>query len=203
MYILTKDKFTARQIILSGGFSLDTNLIIALKSSDGESALSRIVSQFSAYVRTVLRNFSNGSLNADDLDELCSDVFFNLWLHRADLNENVGLKPYLSISAKNAVKNRLRAKKPPTEDVDELDFPSDLSIEKTAELNDMMRQLQIAFQTLSDSERELFLRYFFYGEKTADIARVMGLNENTARSKLSRVRGKLKDFLIKRGYDHV
>lgn len=179
------------------------NGLIAELKSGGESVLYRIVGEFSGYVLTVIRNFAGGALSAQDIEELCSDVFFRLWHHREDLDESLGLKPYLSVCAKNAVKNRLRQLKQPLDDIDELIIPSELSVEKTAELNEMMEHLNNALTELSEEEREIFLRYFFYGEKTAEIAKALGINENTARSKLSRTRNKLKDYLEQRGFDYV
>ncbi len=186
---------------------MENELIAALKSEDGEQALYKILELFSGYVCTVLRNFSGGSLSAEDTEELCSDVFRQLWFHRENLRCDAGLKPYLSVCAKNAVKNRFRSLNSPAagaESIDDFDvLPSELSIERAAELDEMMTELQKAVKTLSADEQEIFLRYFFYGEKTAAIAKILGINENTARSKLSRARGKLKEFLINRGYEYV
>ena len=180
----------------------DSELIVRLKSGD-ESVIYIISGEFSGYVLTVIRNFSGGTLSSQDMEELCSDVFFKLWQHREDLNESFGLKPYLSVCAKNAVKNRLRSLKAPHEDIDELDIPDELSVEHMAELHEMMEHLNKALESLSESEREVFLRYFFYGEKTAEIASAMRINKGTARSKLSRTREKLKEYLKQRGFDYV
>ena len=180
----------------------ESGLIAELKSG-GESVLYRIVGEFSGYVMTVIRNFAGGILSAQDIEELCSDVFFQLWLHRETLDERLGLKPYLSVCAKNAVKNRLRQLKQLPDDIDGLDIPSELSVEKAAELHELMEQLNSALTKLSEEEREIFLRYFFYGEKTAEIAKALGINDNTARSKLSRTRNKLKEYLKQRGFDYV
>lgn len=167
-----------------------------------ESALYKLSDAFSAYVCTVIRNFSGGMLSAQDTEELCGDVFFNLWEHRGRLDAEIGLKPYLSVCAKNAVKNRLRSLRQ-HESIDELEIASDINIERAAELNAMMRCIERALAELPEDERSVFLRFFFYGEKTAAIARAEGLNENTVRSKLSRTKKKLRDYLEQRGFDYV
>ena len=186
-----------------GGIHVTDNELIAGLKSGGESVIYIISAEFSGYVMTVIRNFAGGALSPQDMEELCSDVFFKLWQHRKSLDESLGLKPYLSVCAKNAVKNRLRSLKAPTEDIDDVDVPSALSVEHLAELHEMMEHLHTALSELSESEQEVFLRFFFYGEKTAAIAKAMGLNENTARSKLSRTREKLKEYLQQRGFDYV
>ena len=51
--------------------------------------------------------------------------------------------------------------------------------------------------SLNPVDREVFLRFYYYYQKTADIAADMGLNESTVRTKLNRGRAKLRDFLLR------
>lgn len=41
------------------------------------------------------------------------------------------------------------------------------------------------------------IRFYYYYQKSADIAADMGLNESTVRTKLNRGRAKLRDFLLR------
>lgn len=173
-----------------------------LKNGD-TAALEKIIDEFSGYVCTVIRNFSRGALSEQDIDELCSDVFYGLWKRRDNLNAELGLKAYLSAIARNAVKNRFRAQKPPAEDISELELADDLSIEELAERREMMSALYEALETLSEAEREMFLRFYFYGEKSSDIAIRTGATESSVRSKLSRTRAKLREYLTERGFEYV
>ena len=186
-----------------GGIQVTDNRLAALLKGGDEGVIYIIADRFSGYVMTVIRNLAGSALSPQDMEELCSDVFFKLWQHRDGLDVSLGLKPYLSVCARNAVKNRLRSLKAPAGDIDDIDIPSGLSVEHTAELHEMTEQLKNALAELSEGEREAFLRYFFYGEKTAQIAAAMGITEGTVRSKLSRTRAKLKDYLMQRGFDYV
>ncbi|MDE6731537.1 MAG: sigma-70 family RNA polymerase sigma factor, partial [Oscillospiraceae bacterium] len=171
-----------------------------LKKGDA-AALGKIIDAFSGYVCTVIRNFSRGTLSEQDIDELCSDVFYRLWQKRDNLDAELGLKAYLSAIARNAVKNRFRAQKPPAEDISELELAEDFSIEELAERRELMRALCEALETLSDAEREVFLRFYFYGEKSSEIAIKTGAAESSVRSKLSRTRTKLREYLTERGFE--
>ncbi len=185
-------------------------LIAALKSR-GEEVLYKIADEYSAYICTVMRNFAGSagiSAPPEDVEALCVDVLFAVWEHRENLDENVGLKPYLSVSAKNAVRNYLRSKsRKECDSLDELsqetEFASDLSIERTAELNEMMSALNEELDSLTKEERDIFLRRFFFGESYAMIADSLGLQEGTVRVRLSRTRAKLKKNLQQRGFDYV
>lgn len=166
-------------------------------------ALEQIIDTFSGYVCTVIRNFSRSVLSEQDIDELCADVFFNLWEHRSSLDTKMPLKAYLSAIARNAVKNRLRSQKLLTEDIDELEISDGSSIEEQAELGEAMRALDEALKQLPKRDREIFMRYYFYGESSSEIAKITGITESSVRSVLSRTRTKLKDYLTKRGFDYV
>lgn len=177
---------------------------LAAKLKNGSTAaLGEIIDGFSGYVCTVVRNFSRGTLTEDEIDELTGDIFYKLWESRERLDENIGLRAYLSTSARNAVKNRFRDTGAPPEDISELEIADGISVEDQAELNEMMRCLDEGLKTLPDREREVFARFYFFGERTSGIARVMGLSEVNVRAILSKTRSKLKDYLMKRGYDHV
>ena len=131
-----------------GGIRVTDTELIALLKGGGENAIYMIADGFSGYVMTVIRNLAGRALSPQDMEELCSDVFFRLWQHRDSLEESLGLKPYLSVCARNAVKNRLRSLKAPHEDIDDLDIPSALSVEHTAELHEMTEQLKKALAEL-------------------------------------------------------
>lgn len=182
--------------------SNEQQLAERLKSSD-ISALEQIIDSLTGYVFTVIRNFSRGALSEQDIDEICSDVFFNLWQHRKTIDATLPLKSYLSAIARNAVKNRFRAQKPPLEDISELEIADVFSVEEKAELSEIMQALDEAVKQLPEREREIFMRFYFYGEKSSEIAKATKTAESTVRSQLSRTRNKIKEYLTKRGFDYV
>lgn len=191
-----------RSISSEDAMTKERTLAAKLKRGD-TAALKEIMDCYTGYVRTVIRNFSRGTFSEQDIDELCSDVFFSLWQHRESLDAQVGFRSYLSAIARNAVKDRFKSEKPPCEDISELDMPSGFQVEEAAQLREMIRCLDEGLSTLPERESEMFARYYFYGESTPDIARKMSLSESTVRSALSRTRTKLKEYLTKRGFDNA
>ncbi len=166
-------------------------------------ALEKIMKKYSGYVCTVIRNFSRGALSEEDIDEISVEVFYKLWERRGALDIKIGLSAYLSAAARNAVKNRFRDLPPPFEDIAELEIPSAFSVENIAELSAMTECLNEGVEQLSKKEREIFLRFYLYGEKTSQIANAMNISESSVRTNLYRTREKLKKFMIGRGYDYV
>ena len=181
----------------------EENRLAAALAKGDTAALEAVIDGYAAYVAAVIRNFSRGTLSADDIDELAADVFVRLWESRERLSEDKGLRPYLSAIARNAVKNRFRDMPPAAEDITELEIASDFDVEQRTELTEAMSCLREGIDSLAKQDSEVFLRFYFYGEKTSDIARYMNLTESTVRSKLTRTRQKLKAFMTERGFDYV
>ncbi len=172
--------------------------------ADGDiKALEKLMKKYSGYVCTVARNFSRGAISEEDIDEISTEVFYKLWNRRRDLDIKIGLPAYLSAAARNAVKNRFRDLPPPYEDITELEISSGHSVEDMAELSAMMECLNEGVERLSPKEREIFLRFYLYGEKSSQIAEAMKISEGSVRTDLHRIRAGLKKFMSERGYDHV
>lgn len=180
----------------------EEKLLRALGDGDVK-ALERIMKKYSGYVCTVARNFSRGTFSEEDVDEISVEVFYKLWERRSELDIKLGLSAYLSAVTRNAVKNRFRKHTPLCEDISELDIPSGFSVEDQAELSDMMKCLNEGLDGLSPKSREIFLRFYLYGEKSSQIARAMNISESSVRTDLHRTRSKLKEYMSERGYDYV
>ena len=88
------------------------------------------------------------------------------------------------------------------EDIDELELADDLSVEYKAELGELMRELDGLIKSLPDEDREIFMRFYFYGQKSSEIALITDMAEGTVRSRLSRTRAKLREELRNRGFDY-
>ena len=65
-----------------------------------------------------------------------------------------------------------------------------------------MRELDGLIKSLPDEDREIFMRFYFYGQKSSEIALITDMAEGTVRSRLSRTRAKLREELRNRGFDY-
>lgn len=185
----------------------EEKLISALADGDIK-ALERIMKKYSGYVCTIVRNFSRGALSEEDIDEISVEVFYKLWSLREKLDIKIGLAAYLSAAARNAVKNRFRKLNPTFEDISDLEtsgleISSGFIVEDKAELSIMMECLNEGIEQLPPKDREIFLRFYLYGERSSQIAKAMNISESSVRTNLHRTRAKLKNFMSERGYDYV
>ena len=73
---------------------------------DDTGALEEVMDAYGAYAARIIAAFLGRTLPPEDMEEVLSDVFVNLWNSRKRLRGDV--KPYLAAIARNAARQRLR-----------------------------------------------------------------------------------------------
>lgn len=69
-----------------------------------------------------------------------------------------------------------------------------------AEKAEAIACLVCGLEILTEQERELVIRFYFYGEKTSDMAKALHLSDTAVRVRLYRSRGKLRRYMEERGF---
>ena len=168
--------------------------IAALMRTSPERGLEEAVMQYSAYVLKVCRIKLAGICNDEDIEEAVSDVFFSLYKYAQ--KSSAGLRTVrglLSVIAARHCNDILRKKYRNAETVsfDELDY----EIADTKGFGEGDYDLACALHKLGSTDEEIFLRKYFYGQKSSEIAYDMGLKTNTVDKRISRGLEKLRTFL--------
>ena len=73
-------------------------------------------------------------------------------------------------------------------------------LEESFDARELGRLIDAFLFTLSNDNRNLFLRRYWFGDSVKDLARAFGLTQNAASVRLSRIRSQLKEYLMKEGY---
>ena len=177
----------------------ERTLLRLLKDGDTE-ALSEIIAFYTPYLYAIASNIMAHALPQEDVEEAVSDVFTELWYHRAELLPGK-LKPWLAAVARNKAKDALRARKmtePLDDDLLEVACGTDTEQELLKkELGELARE---AVDRMGEPEREIFRRHYFLYQKTGEIAEALGMNAATVRTKLARGREALRTYFTERGY---
>lgn len=171
----------------------DGKLLERLKCHD-ESGLKILITKYSAYIGTIVYNTIGQSASKEDLEEVVSDVFLAIWEHSASISE---LKSYIAATAKNKALNKLRN----ITLMYELNDNNTRSGDETAEeveRREVSRLLYEAIEALGEPDCEIFFRYYYNNEKIRDIAKELGVNISTVKSKLKRGKEKLNAYLSER-----
>ena len=182
-----------------GGQKLKDILIKRLKKHD-ESALEEVMNKYLPLVSAIVYNIGRNRLTKEDMEETIADVFVILWQNTDNIIEGK-LQGYLSCIARTRALDKLSSvKKAQTVDIDELEMQSDFSIEATAETDDITELLNSLINELCEPDREIMLRYYYYQQTAPMIAKILGMNKETVKSRLRRAKEKLRLKLTERGY---
>ena len=172
-------------------FMIDEQLLVRQIAAGKETAMETVIDRYGAYVSVIVSNIIRPPLSSADVEEVVSDVFLALWKHPGDVSKG-SLKGYLSAIARNRAKDKLRSfhiTEPLAEDTLEITIPGPEALIEKKQLQEAMRY---AVDQLEEPDRTIVLRYYYFYEKTEDIAKTMGIHPATVRTKLARSRQKLK-----------
>ena len=160
-----------------------------------------IVSDFSNYIYTIVRN-SNLQLLDEDIEELVSDVVFTIWKNQNKLDINKEISPYIAGITKNLIKKKYRDIKN-FENIEEYDnsLIMDDDIELQIIKSECNENISEQLDKLKKDDKKIFILYYFNEKNICDIANEMNMSESKVKSKLFRIRKKLKKYLKERGYN--
>lgn len=161
-----------------------------------QDALAWFIHRYGAYVGTIIHNIIGQRMSNADVEEVASDVFLALWNNAGKILPNAA-RSWLATVARNTARSRLRRASDTLPLDEEAVIVDDRTPEATLERREQAVRVRMALLSLNPVDREVFLRFYYYYQKTADIAADMGLNESTVRTKLNRGRAKLRDFLLR------
>ena len=177
----------------------EKELLERLKSGD-TAALEQLIAIYTPYVSTVIRN-QLGACRAADVEELAATVFFTLWEKRRSIRTN--LRPWLAKVAKNCARTFQRRQKKQQKIISLEDV---ILVEKDkalllTEARERTRILKLALDELGPTDSEIFTRYYYHEQTTAEIGTALGLHPEAVKSRLRRGREKLKEILQREGYE--
>lgn len=168
--------------------------IIALMRSSPERGLEEAVLEYSAYLLKICRIKLSGKCSPEDIEEAVSDIFFKFYkycLKNADTLQTA--RGLLSVIAARHCNDILRKKYRGVDTVsfEELDF----TLSDSGGFGEGDEELSEALHKLGKTDEEIFIRKYFLGQKSSEIAYDLGLKTNTVDKRISRGLEKLKKIL--------
>lgn len=154
-------------------------------------ALEEIINRYTPYVLTVISNQLGSFFLAEDAEELASNVFFALWSKRRLILSD-RLQGWLAAVARNEARGYLRKRKLDTAPLEDYLLLEGEDAEDLLEEQERREYLKAALDAMDGSTREIFIRYFYYGQTVSVIAREMNMNLSTVKSRLLRGKEKLR-----------
>ena len=175
----------------------EQNLLSRLRHGD-EQALAAAITQYSAYVVTVIHNRSRGLLSPEDEDELASSVFFALWQSCRTVKSG-HLRAWLGSVARNKTVDRLRKSRSEIPLDEDLAGTEDFLLEEASK-REQAQQLRAAVAQLSETDREIIYRFYDLCQPAVEIAAALGLTPAAVRMRLVRSREAIRNELCRGGF---
>lgn len=178
--------------------------IISLLFARDEQGLTQTKSKYGGLLFSLSKNILG---SVEDAAECENDTYFALWKSVPPKKPDP-LVSFLCTITRNLSLKRLREKTALkrngiTVPLDELDCTLGTnSLQDHLEAKRLGMLIDSFLDTLDKENRQLFIKRYWFCTDTAELAQEFGISENTVYARLSRVRKKLKAYLVKEGaYD--
>lgn len=194
-----------RGLISGKELSLSDEKILKLLKKHDEKALIEIAEKYEKLLKYIVSNILGD--RTQDIEECLNDTYYKIWKnsHRYDFAK-ASLKTYLKVIARNTALNRIRDLNRNDQMIHKAEFGSLLenyadycqNPEHKAISREKLKVLEEIMQDLNKKDYELLLRKYFYFQSSKDISEKMEMSINAIDTKLSRIRGKIKEEFERR-----
>lgn len=185
---------------------MDDKEIVDLFLKRDEKAISATGEKYKLYLIKIAENITNSH---EDAEEVVNDVLLKAWEIIPPHNPE-HLSAFLGKLARNEAISRLRmmcsdkrgkGEVPLVLDEMQEIISSESSVERDFDSKELMREISDFLRKQPLLKRDLFICRYWYCMSVRELSVKFGVSEKNAATTLCRTRGKLKEYLRKRGYD--
>ncbi len=184
---------------------MEDRKIIDLYLQRDEQAISATSEKYGIYCKSIAMNILG---NNQDAEECVNDTYLHAWNSIPPHNPNV-LSTFLGKITRNLSFNRYKHNKAEKRGGGEISLVLDElaecltdgdSVEKAYESEGLTQAIDTFLDSLTAEKRNIFVCRYWYTESIAEIAKQFGMKQTAVSMTLSRIRGKLLDYLTERGF---
>ena len=180
--------------------------IIQLYLDRNPQAISATAKKYGNYCTSIAHNILG---NHEDAEECVNDAYLNTW-NSIPPNHPTLLLAYLGKITRNLALTKYRYSHTQKRGNGEISLVLDElsecvsgseNIEKQIEQQELIQAINSFLKTLPPNKRNLFICRYWYSDSISSIAKRFGITEGNVSTILTRLRKKLKKYLIERGYE--
>lgn len=177
--------------------------LLALLIKKPERGLEKLMDTYAGLVYTIVRNKLANTCSKEDVEECVSTVFYEAYEKRESIDLKKGsLKSFMAVLAQRRAIDFYRRCGKGTENVVSMENYNNLELNEDSRENvyehgerlETKMLLINGIKSLGEPDNQIFIRKYYFGESTKNIARALGLKENTVDKKVSRGLAKLRDI---------
>ena len=176
---------------------MDEEIIVEKIMAGNEEAFAQIVDKYSKLLWVIAGGILGSIGTEQDIEECVSDVFIEIWKKPKAFKKQRGtLKNFLAVIAKSKALDRYRAlSKMKIVEIDEVINLSDDGLLGYVIDREMYAELYEAINLLSEPNKEIIIRRYFFEEKPACIAEKISMPLKEVENRLYQSKQKLKTIL--------
>ena len=168
---------------------------------DNNLDLERIIDEYSGYVYKVINNMAVQYFKDEDIEEIVSDTFFILWKNKNKLDNEKPLSSYIAGIVKNLVKEKRRIININDDISDYINTIQDnIKVDMICEQREKIAIIEKTIKQMKNEDIDVFKLFYYSSMKISEIAKILNFSEFNVKSRLYRIRKKIKKELIKGGY---
>lgn len=181
---------------------MEDRSIIKLFFDRAEGAIEALAKKFGKGLYRIGMNILS---DPQDAEECVSDTYLAAW-NAIPPAQPDPLSAYIYKMGRNLALKKLRGRTAQKRSAYEVSLDElaeclpDTAMEDALDARALGRCINAFLTTLSDENRNLFLRRYWFGDSVQELSRLFSLPTNTLSVRLSRLRSRLKEHLIKEGF---
>jgi len=185
---------------------MDDAKIVQLYWDRDEQAIPATSDKYGDYCTSIANNILG---NREDAEECVNDTYMNAWNSMPPHRPSI-LSTFLGKLVRNLSFNRYKHNTADKRGGGELpvvlDELSDMvsgkdDVEQEIEHKELVKSIDAFLDTLSPEKRSIFISRYWYTDSVSEIAKRHEMNEGAVSMTLSRLRLKLHNYLLERGFE--
>lgn len=162
--------------------------------------LDKIVDDYTPYVRTIVQNMVSNNLSEEDKEEIIIDTFFVLWKRYEENYTIKSLSSYMAGITRNLIKEKLKSLKY-TIDIEQCKNLVEYSyVDIYTQEREEVNQLYKKIKDLKELDIKIITMFYYSNKSIKDIAKELNISEVNTKTRLHRIRKKIKQELKQGGF---
>lgn len=171
-------------------------LVRRIKNKDS-AAYEYMIAKYARTVYCLAYNILAKSHSKEDIEECAADVFLDAWIKIDDFDEEkANFRTWLLILTKyKALTYRRKKGYGKVVNIEDFEVQDDINLENLVLLRQDQEQVMEIINSFQETDRQIFIRRFFLGEKINDLASAFNLSRTAIDNRLLRGRKIIKEGL--------
>lgn len=177
---------------------METQNKLANYYNNNQLDIEKVIEDFTPYVKKVINNGTNNLLSFEDKEEIFADTFFIFWKNIERINIYSTISSYLAGIANNLIKEKYRKLKI-AYDISDYENVIDGNIDFFEKDRDIVYDIEQKLKSMKQVDGEIFNMYYYSSMSIKDISKALNISEINVKTRLHRIRKKIKKELEKGG----